>query len=562
VSADSGQFDELGLLAAALCDGAVTPAEAARLNELVRRSPEARRDLIRYLHLHGQLYWDLATGAAGDSHHVSAGRELCASLPGETRRLARRRPRWLPWGAAAAAAALLLAVAGWLLGLPGTVGPAGNRERATIARVVRTVDADWGGRSPSLCDRAELRSGEALELRSGLAEIEFRSGARVILEGPSLLESLAEHGAALSLGRLSAQVPPTAHGFALQSPWGRIVDLGTEFGLSTLDDGTCEVHVFSGRIEVWPGGAADASAPSEIAAGQALRLSRGPGGAVRVEPVPLEPGRFVRALPKPDSGSVAAMRRLAAQHPRLIHHYSFEGTTPLERYRDQCGSLHLMEVVMCDGRGQGRLRSAVRGFDATTNAVAPHRAVAGGNTSGVALQSDPVFQPPPEMTIELLLRVRALQGNAEGAIASALATRDGPRHCSVFLAAVDGGHLGQLMDVDAPWVECEEDFVFIPEHWYYVASTFRVEFEQTRVNTYVANLSQGEWALSRIVKDQLMSGIPVASRLGIGKGFDSGGAHSYPWSGELDEVAIYDAVLDPATLQQHLDAIVKSSHGP
>jgi hypothetical protein len=45
------------------------------------------------------------------------------------------------------------------------------------------------------------------------------------------------------------------------------------------------------------------------------------------------------------------------------------------------------------------------------------------------------------------------------------------------------------------------------------------------------------------------------SRLGIGKGFDGTGAHAYPWSGELDEVAVYDAVLGIEQIQKHVDVL-------
>jgi hypothetical protein len=264
--------------------------------------------------------------------------------------------------------------------------------------------------------------------------------------------------------------------------------------------------------------------------------------------------QFVRALPKPGTGSVAAMRRLVSDHPRLIHHYTFAGTTPLEHCRDRRGSLHLTEVVMYDGRGDGMLRF-VRGLDWTTMAVAPHREVASGNTSGVALESETAFQPPPEMTVELLLRFRPPERSAKGAVFAALATREG-RRASFLVAAAEKGLFTQLLDADAPWIETEGEFAFIPLHWYYVASSFQVVSGQTRVNTYAADVTEGERALSWLVKDRLVPGAPATSRLGIGKGFDANSSHAYPWSGELDEVAIYDSILDRSALEKHLKAVL------
>jgi hypothetical protein len=270
------------------------------------------------------------------------------------------------------------------------------------------------------------------------------------------------------------------------------------------------------------------------------------------------------------------MRRLVSGHPRLIHHYTFEGLTPLERYQDSRGDLHLIETIMSNGRDDGAphfqdvaknrrdgvVSSGIAGFDATTCSVAPYRASVRGNSTGVALQSEAAFEPPPELTIELLVKFRSPEGSSKDPVGVALATRENAERSSFFLAAVDRGQLTHLMDADAPWVETEGDFAFAADHWYYVASTFRVESGRTRVNTYVSDLSRGERALHWIVKDQSVPGVPSTSRLGIGKGFDENGAHAYPWSGELDEVALYDAVLDQNALAQHLLAIVVGSPDP
>jgi hypothetical protein len=136
----------------------------------------------------------------------------------------------------------------------------------------------------------------------------------------------------------------------------------------------------------------------------------------------------------------------------------------------------------------------------------------------------------------------------------AVSTRDDDRNCGFFVVAVDRGQLVHLMDGMAPWVEGEVEF--IPGDWYYVASTFSVAEGTTTINSYAANLSRGERKLTWAVKNQVANGAAAPSRLGIGKGFNATVAHAYPWSGALDEVAIYNAVLDPATLEEHLQAIL------
>ena len=65
--------DELWVLLNGLCEGNLTPAETARLEELVLASPEARQHYVTYLHLHATLYWDAAGGLAAPADAVETG---------------------------------------------------------------------------------------------------------------------------------------------------------------------------------------------------------------------------------------------------------------------------------------------------------------------------------------------------------------------------------------------------------------------------------------------------------------------------------------------------------
>ena len=183
----------------------------------------------------------------------------------------------------------------------------------------------------------------------------------------------------------------------------------------------------------------------------------------------------------------------------------------------------------------------------------PYRGYPEGNSTGVGLQSHELFIAAPKLTIELLLNFAGSpEGN--GTISVAVSTRDNERNCGFFVVAVDHGQLVHLMDGLAPWVESEVEFT--PGEWYYVASTFSSGESTTTINSYVANLTRGQSRLTCVVKDQVAPGVPAASYLGIGNGFNATVAHAYPWSGALDEVAIYNTVLDLTTLQEHLEAIL------
>jgi hypothetical protein len=191
------------------------------------------------------------------------------------------------------------------------------------------------------------------------------------------------------------------------------------------------------------------------------------------------------------------------------------------------------------------------------------------------LQTENPFHPPPALTVELLLRFDGFPGPAEGQFGTAVATRQNEDRCGFFVVAADEGHLVHSLDAGAPWIESERQFVpeawyslagtfrvLVPGDWYYVAGTFETEGPDTTVNTYVANLSRGAPTLHHVVHDQTAAGLPAPGRLGIGMGFNAQGANAYPWSGSLDEIAIYDAVLDRTTLEEHLRTLAPGGERP
>ncbi len=563
------QFDELGLLTAALCDGEITPQEAARLEQLANRSPQTRQYFLQYLRLHGELYWEHAISAGHvplpDHKPLLGAGHPFGELAHATKAIGpaeKPAKRLHQWAATAAAAALL--VVGVSLGAALCRHWLSIPEKPSappfVAQLTHLYEAEWGDRQTK-SEGAKLAAGQQLHLGEGLAQIRFRSGARVILQGPTTFEVASGTCGELHAGTATANVPNEAAGFRIRTPSAAVVDRGTEFGVAVDENGASEVHVFQGTVQIRPyTRPEEGGAPEEFHAGQAVRIQwPAKGGPAQIRPIAITSRRFVRAFPVP--GSVARLRALVAAHPNLIHHYTFEGMTPEEKCEDSKGNLRLERIVMRGGDGDGDLDHSARGADLTTNAVRPHRCGQMGNENGVGLVSmaadvwgDATFHPPPALTTELLLNFAGFPDRGSGRISAAVATRQDERDCGFFVAVAGRGRLVHLMQKDAPWVEGEIEFA--PDEWYYVASTFRVESGETIINSYVANLSRGERTLQWVVKDHVAAGEPAASELGIGKGFAEDVTHAYPWSGALDEVAIYDAVLDQKTLQEHLDALI------
>jgi hypothetical protein len=548
----NSQFDELGQLTAALCDGQITPQQGARLEQLVNDSDSAWRYFCDYTQIHSELCSAHLSGGEAlrsDDQVVQAEQVESQRPPCKHPAAGPRRPLSLLYAALAGSVLLALTV-GIIQWYRAQIGSQ-VLQPLHVARLSGTVDAEWSDDGAPDED-GRVVAGRELVLRRGFAAVSFDGGARVILQAPAVFEPQSSTSGLISQGLLTARVPAEAVGFTVRTPTATVVDLGTEFGVAVEPSGLSEVEVFVGRVEVSVIDVRDALPTIHpVQGGESLRVAPSvAGGLPQVERLAAGTRQFVRALPD----SVARLRALIAAETHLRHHYTFEGATVAERCRDKRGDLHLHEIAMHDGRDGGELEFPPAWLEATGRAFRPFRAAQQGNLRGVGLQSQAEFQPPKAMTVELLLRLDDVGEDQEGSLLAAVATRANRRSCGFLVTAVDHGELAHLLDGEAPWLR--SGFDFVPGHWYYVASTFQTLGErETMVNSYVADLSMEKRTLQRVIKDRRTPGVPAAGPLGIGKGFDGNAAHAYPWSGALDEIAIYDAVLDSSVLQAHLEAL-------
>jgi len=208
-----------------------------------------------------------------------------------------RRPRGVApraWLLIAGAAAIILcAVAASLLLRS---APARRKPPEFLARLTRATDCVWEGPiHPKPGDR--LAAG-ALGLREGVAEVTFASGVNLLIEAPANLKLVDAASSALSAGRIVARVPPAAVGFAVDTPKARIVDMGTEFGVSVEPGRETVVQVFTGSVVAELKKPAPSSEKSRrLAAGETVRIDA--SGAVELQKVTFSPERFLRTFTTP-----------------------------------------------------------------------------------------------------------------------------------------------------------------------------------------------------------------------------------------------------------------------
>lgn len=256
---------------AAVCHGDLTEAQAKALGDLLRGDPRARDEYLRRVALHACLASETDLFAGTSPGLLDPDAAACplpfpsptpsgSSSPSPGRRLPTRA-----LALAAAAIALLGAVA-WWFATPRAGQRRGETSRA-IAMLNRVVNARWNSAEGTPRLGAPLEPG-SLRLDSGLAQIVFYNGARVVIEGPAELRLVSSTEAACARGTLTAEVPPQARGFRVTAPGCAVTDLGTAFGLKVAENRT-EVHVFEGHVELR---SATGNVPLTLTAGGGARV--------------------------------------------------------------------------------------------------------------------------------------------------------------------------------------------------------------------------------------------------------------------------------------------------
>lgn len=218
--------DRLDLLLHALFEERLEPAEAAELNQLLLADPAARDRYRQAAAVHAAL----VRKAAGPSYFDTPAPAVI-DLP-------TRRP-WLR--AAAAVATLAAAGAAWSM-----------RPHGPVAEVVETREAVWSAGSPAPT-AGRLPVAVPLQLDRGVVHLRYPSGAKVTLAAPCRFRLDTKEALSVLHGRATVHTPEGAEGFRIDTPGGRFVDLGTEFGLAVGSDGTTPViltEVFQGEVEV------------------------------------------------------------------------------------------------------------------------------------------------------------------------------------------------------------------------------------------------------------------------------------------------------------------------
>ena len=175
--------------------------------------------------------------------------------------------------------------------------PSGEMPTGSIVSVSQAVDAVWQTDS-NTGDFGKLNLGDTLHLESGLAQLKYRNGVRVNLEGPSHFVVSGANQGILVRGKISVLAEKVPEGFTVRTPVGKVIDLGTEFGVQVAKNQDTEVQVFQGlvKLEVSEPGTQKNSVTMPV---QSLELSKGDAVSVdaklrTVQTIAYIPDQFAR----------------------------------------------------------------------------------------------------------------------------------------------------------------------------------------------------------------------------------------------------------------------------
>jgi len=180
----------------------------------------------------------------------------------------------------------------------------------SVAYISGVDGCPWGDVSAIAQDGPALQRsdmpvsvGREIQIDSGLLEIIYKTGAKVILQGPATFEVDA-NGGFLRIGKLTGTLDkkastanpqsPVPNPFAIRTPTAVVTDLGTEFGVEVDKDGRTISYVFRGAVKLHATVATDQQCDVVLNKGEAARAEiAGVSGDV-VRRIEIDPSRFVR----------------------------------------------------------------------------------------------------------------------------------------------------------------------------------------------------------------------------------------------------------------------------
>jgi hypothetical protein len=121
----------------------------------------------------------------------------------------------------------------------------------TVASITDMADCQWAEPKRVPLGNTRISCGQEFAINSGLIEITYDTGAKVILQGPVTYGVESDNGGYLAIGKMTGKVTTkSAAGFTVRTPTAIVTDLGTEFGVEVAKDGVTTSRVYRGVVRM------------------------------------------------------------------------------------------------------------------------------------------------------------------------------------------------------------------------------------------------------------------------------------------------------------------------
>ncbi|XAM00921.1 LamG domain-containing protein [Phycisphaeraceae bacterium D3-23] len=171
------------------------------------------------------------------------------------------------------------------------VGHLSVEQPVRVARVAAVLDARWAdGRgveaNTAVFDRP-------IELASGIIELEMTSGVSLTIEAPARLVPTSDMLVTLDRGKLVGHVPELADGFTIRTDTMEVVGLGAEVAIESGGTRGSAMHVLRGTVRLEPGRSSQAFEPVQAVVGEASVVRAGHAPTA----IASQPSAFYRHVP-------------------------------------------------------------------------------------------------------------------------------------------------------------------------------------------------------------------------------------------------------------------------
>ena len=162
-----------------------------------------------------------------------------------------------------------------------------------VATVVDQFEVEWNVSSVKLKTKERILTNQApYKIEKGIVKFTYDEGVDIIVEGPAEF-TVKKRGVDLAYGRLYSYVSEIGHGFTVDTPNNRFVDLGTEFGVQVSKFGNSELHVMTGKVQLFAGGSKEGKKTKLVSEKEAILYDSSTG---MLKPIEYRAEDFARAI--------------------------------------------------------------------------------------------------------------------------------------------------------------------------------------------------------------------------------------------------------------------------